>query len=402
MSLKFAILWLCVLIPKAWAADLRVATFNVGANFITTSGGAFVPNFSLGDPGTVDHEKVKDILARIDADVVALEEIHSVDIAGDLDDVDALAASLGYSYSYISPATNAFDSTLRVIFLSRFPFLTNTSINSPAGAKEITRLFPAVKVDVPGTDKDPLLIAAHLKSGTTAADRFRRAVEMRRLAGHLILENLSPNDNYIIMGDFNLSSINRTFETLPTGLPSTYVLGTDIAFPITYSTNPLDYFSSGNLIRLDPRQLDNSASTFESGSVLDLFLVSPAIAARPFATEIYNSTLDTSNTSGLPKSGMPLVPDTSALASDHYALFADFQLENRSPFAVTITQSAAGLVRLAFPTKVGSSYTVQTSLNLSVWNDLSTHPGTGAEIMTDFSTSSTDSQRFYRVRSTTP
>ncbi len=402
MWLKTAILCLCVLAPMTQAIEIRVATFNIGAHFITTSGGAFVPDFSLGDPGTVDHDKVRDILNRIDADVVALEEIHSADIAGNPDDVDALAASLGYSYSYISPSTNTFDTSLRVIFLSRFPFLTSTAINSPAGTKEITRQFPAVKVDVPGTDKDPLLIAAHLKSGTAAADRFRRAVEMRRLADHLATENLSASDNYIIMGDFNLSSTNRIFSTLPTGLPSTYLLGSDIIFPVTYSTNPLDYFNSGTMTRLDPRQLDNSASTFQSGSVLDLFLVSPAIAARPFRAEIYNSALDTSNSSGIPKSGAPLLGDTSMLASDHYALFADFQLENDLPFALRITQPISGFVRLTFPTKIGSTYTLQTSLDLASWNDLSTYAGTGAEIVTDLAISVSEPQRFYRARSATP
>ncbi|NJR42677.1 MAG: hypothetical protein HC767_08415 [Akkermansiaceae bacterium] len=361
MWLKILIFSLCFLSPMAWATGIRVASFNIGAHFITTSGGAFVPDFSLGDPGTVDHDKVRDILNRIDADVVTLQEIHSADIAGNPDDLDALAASLGYTYSYLAPSTNSFDTSLRVTFLSRFPILTSTAINSPAGAKEITRLFPAVKVDVPGTAKDPLLIATHLKSGTTAADRFRRAVEMRRLAEHLITQNLGIDDNYIIMGDFNLSSVNRTFTVLPTGLPSTYVLDSDVLLPVTYTTNPLDYFNTGSLILLDPRQLDNSTSTFQSGSVLDLLLVSPAIAARPFGAEIYNSALDTSNTAGLSKAGMPLPVDTSAQASDHYALFADFQLEDTPPFAVKISQPTPGFIRLTFPAQTGKTYTVQTS-----------------------------------------
>jgi hypothetical protein len=329
-------------------------------------------------------------------------KIHSVDIAGSPDDVDALAASLGYTYSYVSPATHTFDTNLRVIFLSRFPFLTSAAIQSPAGAKEITRLFPAVRVDIPGTTQDPLLISAHLKSGTTTSDRFRRAVEMRRLAGYLNTENLTENDNYVVMGDFNLSSNNAIFSSLLTSLPSTYALGADMILPISYFIDPLSYFINPRIARLDPRQLNNSASTFQSGSVLDLFLVSPAIAARSFSTEIYNSTLDISNDIGLPKAGIPLTADTSAMASDHYALFADFELDDTPTFALTISQPTPGWLRLAFPTRANLTYTLQTSANLSAWADLSDHSGTGSEIITNLSISPLESQKFYRVRSESP
>ena len=60
-------------------------------------------------------------------------------------------------------------------------------------------------------------------------------------------------------------------------------------------------------------------------------MVSPAIAGRPQATEIYNSALDTSNSDGLPKAGAPLDAGTSATASDHYAVFADLELDADFP-----------------------------------------------------------------------
>jgi exonuclease III len=324
------------------AERLRVATFNIGANLVIPPNGGFVYfDYGLGDPGTPDYDNVLAVLDRIDADVVALQEIHTADVAGDNDDVDMLAAALGYPYIFVSPSTNAFDTSLRVIFLSRHPFISTVAVGSPAGAKEITRLFPAVRVDVPGTSRDPLILSAHLKSGTTSEDRFRRAVEMRRLTDYLGTQGLTSDDNYIVMGDFNLSSTNKTFTTLPSGLPGTFDLGADILLPITYSTNPLSYFSSPAVTRLDPRQLNNSASTFQSGSVIDLFLVSPAIAGRPLGTEIYNSVLDTSNVAGLAKSGSPLAAGTSAAASDHYALFADFELDADFPnLALTLSASS--------------------------------------------------------------
>ncbi len=327
------------------AVEFRAATFNIGAHFTISSGGVYYPDYSLGAPGTPDHDSVRQILARIDADVVALQETHSADISAN--NLASLAASLGYPYVYIAPATNTFDNTLHVAFLSRFPFLSQLSIGSPAGAKEMTRLIPAVRVDVPGTTRDPVLIAAHLKSGGEASDLFQRTVEMRRLTGYLA--GLTADDNFLIMGDFNLSGNSRTFSTIPaTGLPGSFALGADIILPINYFTEPASYFSAPGIVRLDPRQLDNSAVTFpSSGSTIDLLLASPAIAARPLGTEIYNSSLDVSNSAGLPKSGAPLAAETSATASDHLALFGDYELDPALPYAFTaagqsVTEDFAG------------------------------------------------------------
>ncbi len=338
---------LFALTAYAHAVEIRLATYNIGAHFTTNSSGVYYPDYSLGVPGTPDFDSVRDILQRIDADVVALEEIHAVDISGN--SVNTLAANLGYPYIYIAPSANTFDNALHVAFLSRFPFLTQTAINSPSGAKEMNRLIPAVKVDVPGTTRDPVLLAAHLKSGSAAADLFQRTVEMRRLTGYLATSGFTPNDNFIIMGDFNLSASDRTFTSLPaSGLPASFVLGSDITLPINYSINPVTYFNNPAVTRIIPRQLDNSIVTFpSSGSTLDLFLVSPLVGARPLHTEIYNSTLDTSNTSGLAKAGSPLAVGTSTAASDHLALFGDFELDPALPYAfhtpgATISETFTG------------------------------------------------------------
>ena len=355
------ILWLVLLAPCSQAVGFRLATYNVGAHLVVPpGGGAAYFDYGIGDPGQPDHDKVRDVLARINADVVALQEIHSTDVAGAPDDLDALAASLGYGYSYVAPTTNAFDTSLRVIFLSRHPFLSTTAVGSPSGAKEITRLFPVVKVDVPGTTRDPIILGLHLKSGTSSEERFRRAVEMKRVAGYFAAQGITNDDNFIILGDFNPSSTNKTFTALPTGLPTTFVLGSDLAFPITYSTNPLTYFSSNVPTRLSALQLNNSPSTYDTttttGPTLDLFLVSSAIAGRPHATEVYNSTLDTSNSIGLPKNGSPPASNTSALASDHYAVFADLDLDQDYP-NLTASVSPGSLTE-------GSSTPVSVQVNL--------------------------------------
>lgn len=345
-----------LLVSSAQAVGIRVATFNIGAHLvIPADGGNVYFDFGIGPPGTPDHDQVRAVLQRINADVVALQEIHTADITSG--NLNTLASGLGYLYVYAAPTTNAFDTSLRVVFISKFPFLTTTAIGSPAGFREITRLIPAVKVDVPGTTQDPLLISAHLKSGTATADRFRRAVEMKRLSSYLTAQAVTASDNFIILGDFNPSSRNTTFSSQPSGLPNTFLLGPGISYPFSYTTNMLAYFSNPVPVKLDPRHLNNSPSTFgttnTSGSVLDSILVSPAIAGRPHCSEIYNSNLDLSNSVGLPKAGSPPAANTSSIASDHYAVFADLELDQNfsnltaSVSAATVAEgSAAGTVNL--------------------------------------------------------
>jgi endonuclease/exonuclease/phosphatase family metal-dependent hydrolase len=336
------------------AVEIRVASFNIGAHWNEE-----FFDYSLGDPGTPDHDTVKAILQRINADVVALQEIHSVDLKGNPNDLQALAASLGYPHLHEPPFSGVFDTSLKVVFLSRYPFISTANIGSAPGANEIARLLPVVKVDVPNTTNDPVIISAHLKAGTATEDRFRRAIEMKRLTGYLTTAGLGADDNFIILGDFNPSSSNTTvslatyngfFTKVNRVIPKDYIVGSDVLFPVTYSTNMLSYFTTPSAVKLDPRQLNGSRSTFNTsapgGPTLDLILVSPAIAGRPLAAEIYNSDLDTSNSTGLPKAGTPLAAGTSATASDHYAVFADLELDADFP-NLQITLTAQSVVESA-------------------------------------------------------
>jgi hypothetical protein len=108
---------------------------------------------------------------------------------------------------------------------------------------------------------------------------------------------------------------------------------------VSYTTNMTSYFGSPVPARLDPRQPDGSAATYVFGQTLDLLMVSPALAGRPHATEIYNSALDFSNTGGLPKAGDPPAAATSAAASDHFAVFGDFELD-QDAFNLSLAASA--------------------------------------------------------------
>ncbi len=353
MPLRAAIAILLLLQATVLAVEIRVASFNVGAHW-----GTNYFDYSLGDPGTPDHETVRAILQRIDADVVALQEILSADLSGSPNDLQILAASLGYPFLYVAPTTNALDPAFRTVFVSRFPFHSTFAINSPAGAKELARLHPAVRVDVAGTVNDPVIVSPHLKAETSLTDRFRRAVEMRRLSSYLASSGLTDDTNFIVLGDFNPSAINATFTEPPSDLPQGYVLGNDITFPVNYSVDPLPYFTNPSAVKAVAFQLDGSTSTyntvFPGGPELDLILVSPAITARPMFTEIYNSALDLTNHQGLPKSGSPLVADTSAIASDHYPVFADIRLDSPQAYVFsapgeTIREDFSGFIGVRDP-----------------------------------------------------
>lgn len=331
---RLLVLFFC-LSASLEAVGLRVVSYNVGAHLTNggNPGGPYYFDYGLGDSATIDHTAVRDVLARIDADVVALQEVHMADLSGNPDDLDALAASLGLPHVYVPVTTGDIDNSFVVVFLSRYPFLNVDDVRSPSGAKELTRNFPVVQVDVPGTNADPWLVSGHLKSGSGNDDRLRRAVEMERLSKYFEDKGITDDDPYILLGDFNPSGSPATYNSPPSGLPGSFVLGPDITYPITYSTDMRSYFTSVSPALLDPRQLDGSDATFQSGSTLDLLMVSPRITAHAFAVEVYNSALDSSNSTGLPKTGSPLAASVSLDASDHYAVFADLELVETPPYA---------------------------------------------------------------------
>jgi len=314
--LLFLIFW-SIALPLC-AVKIRVATFNV----LNGIGGA-------GEPG---RDELEDILARIDADIVSLQEVFSSDFNGGATNLNSLGNNLGYPHLFVP--TGALDTQSRVVFLSKFPFVPNslTSIDSPPGANDVTRTAPAAIVDVPGTNNNPIIIAAHLKCCFDMDDPFRRAVEMIRIRRHLENLGLDGDDNIFIMGDLNLLGSDQTFTSEPAGLPFSYELGDDITFPVTYFSNPTHYFTGQALTNPGYRHQNGiSTATFMgSSTILDHLLVSNAIAARMPKTEIYNSELDHAFP-GLPKSGTPLPFNTSDGASDHYPVFGDFELDGDIP-----------------------------------------------------------------------
>lgn len=321
MQFSQGIVGALLLAGTASGISLRVVTFNL--------------ELGLGEAGTVGHEAAKAILARIDGDVVALQEVYTGDFnSGNPSNLDSFASDLGYPY--LSIGERALDSQSRVVLISKFPFVTGStgSILSPPGANDMTRGAAVAKVDVPGTDNDPVLVTAHLKCCFDLDDPFRRAVEMIRIRKYLDASGLDGSDNIFVLGDFNLLGNNQSFSSQPAGLPASYVLGNDITFDVRYYADPVDYFEG--LVNPGYRHQNGTGiNTYVGGSVLDHLLISSSIAARNPMTEIFNSKLD-ANFPGLAKAGNALLANTSANASDHYALFGDFELDGGGMLTVTL------------------------------------------------------------------
>lgn len=336
----------CFAAVTVHASSLRVVTLNV--------------ELGLGAEGSPGFEAAADILERIDADVVALQELDTPDFVGDPDSLEDLASLLNYPHIHVAERANVLDFGMRVAFLSRFPISSATNITSPSGARDMTRQIPAIVVDVPGTSADPTILTLHLKCCLDSDDPFRRAVELKRAADYLQSASLTAADNLIILGDFNLIGNDLTYASLPSTLPASFDLGDDVSFPVDYFMAPASYFQPWSMTALEARQL-NGATNTQSSSRLDYILASEALTSRPHASEIYNSALDTSNNKGLTKSGTPLSSGTSAAASDHLAVFADFQISSPTPLSVSRSgtsfaeDSPVGLARLTVSSPVALS-----------------------------------------------
>ena len=340
------------------ASPLRVATLNV--------------EFGLGEPGTTSFEATADVLERIDADVVALQEMTRADFDGTPSSFRILAADLGYPYVHAATTQRVLDSGLRTAFMTRYPLISTFNIASPPGALDMVRQIPAIVVDIPGTVADPTILTLHLKCCLDIDDPFRRAVELKRSADFLSQRGLTAEDNVIILGDFNLIGGDFVYNEIPPGLPRSFILGEDIAFPVNYYTNPADYFQQWSIDSVGSTQLNGSANT-QGSSQLDFILATHALRNRPFAGEIYNSALDVDNQTGLPKAGPPLSERTSSNASDHLAVFADFNLTSRDSLVLRISTpevaesdpSGSAFLTIELPSPPDSGETIEVLLTSS-------------------------------------
>jgi endonuclease/exonuclease/phosphatase family metal-dependent hydrolase len=326
------------------AKTVRVATFNI--------------ENGPDAPGTTDYNATKAIVQRVNADVVAFQEVDR----NKASNWQQMATELGYTNVHLG-TTNSAGGLLG--YFSRWPLVT-TNLSSVAPANEFTRRPMRAVVQVPGAAKPLVLWNMHHKADdftptNTPANQFRRAIEAHRIVQDInaYRSNNPTHTELVMMGDLNENIFGTNAETLgqintahqsvqfsqseyntlrsnTVVFADSYQLGADITFPVPYQTFPDTRYGAAGLQRLNLRQQNGEWTGTRGGRyvALDYILVSAPLTTGA-AGEIYNSIHEPA---GLPKAGTPLATNTSDLASDHFAVFADIQMQDATN-SLTITPS---------------------------------------------------------------
>jgi endonuclease/exonuclease/phosphatase family metal-dependent hydrolase len=375
---------LCLSLP-ATARTVRVASYNV--------------LFGVGSVNGPEYNAVADVLTRIDADVIAFQELTS----GDRANWEALADDLGYSHTAFGEV-GPFSGGLRVGYYSRFSILSASGIDSPQNCggttvKELTRMPLSIAVDVPGSQNPLVLWAMHHKASSGSDDRFRRAIEARRITDDIAayLATNPTHSEYIVLGDMNDDvgdSQTAQYSSLPSGLPGSYQLGCDITFPVPYATFPEDHYEAAGtgmeMLSAFHEDTATDGTYISSGRRLDYIFVSTELWTSPLGlptAEIYNSAQD-DGVGGLAKAGLPLPSGTSSTASDHYAIFADFEMSDAVPVSTSLSIVSVDDqgAHLTFDSAVNQVYTIQFANSINgpgAWSnatDFVAVSGTGSDI----------------------
>jgi PKD repeat protein len=291
------------------STPLRVATWNVE---------------TLGAPGDSEYEAALDVALRLGADVLCFNEIGS---ATDASYLATFAEDAGYS-SYAVASGGPFGSD-RSACLSDYSLIAEewsaADLSGDASANDITRNFLAITIDLPTEQDDVVILSTHYKSGSSNEDELRRAIEVRRTQQLMAFYANMPT---VFMGDLNADQGDgpgypAIFTSLPSTLPSSWVLGSDLQPEIAAGllNDPFSVLSASGVV-LGATQVDGSPTTRpSSGRRLDYIVVSADLAADAVA-EVYNSALD--GTLGLLSwTGQPLDASLSLDASDHLPVVVD-------------------------------------------------------------------------------
>ena len=303
------------------AVKVRVATYNV--------------EHGVGRPGTEKYEALKSSLARVNADVVAFQELERKTA----NEWNRMAEELGYPHRAWGEL-GTFSGNMVVGFWSRFPIKETHHVPAPKDSQEFSRIPLRILVDIPGAAKPLAMWNMHHKAMFQWRDDFRRAVEAFRIVRDInqyCADKSYPVD-FVMFGDMNddLEREEQSSQFLkpPSRLPSTYRIGTDLEFPVRYRVFPTDHYSpAGGGMHLVPafRQGSNNRIThLHTQYQLDYIFVSESVWSHPAGRpegEIYHSEWDRAE-GGLQKAGSPLDPATSLRASDHYPVFVDLHVRD--------------------------------------------------------------------------
>lgn len=342
-----------VIVSNAGAqTTIRIASYNIQA---------------LGTQGSTQWSRGISVLSRVGADVVGIQEVTQNSEVGLF---PVFSAAAGYPYRALGNTSGTLSGALRNGVLSMHPVVyfkshSSADLSGDSQSNDITRDIFEAHIQVPGLSEVLGVFVIHLKASSGGTNRFRRTVELIRLAQAVNnFRSQNPNAPYAILGDFNEDvgdgPFSNSWTTEPSGLPQTYSLGNDISYPLSYAPFT-QIMAQTSALMADATQEDTTNDYITrdaSGRRLDYVLYSGDLTNN--GDEVYNSVRDDGIDNfpignWLPKIGSPLPSSYSLEAADHFVVFGDF---------------SAGTLAAAYPGS-GEDFIFGTGINQSP----STGPG---------------------------
>jgi len=312
------------------ANEVRVATWNIER---------------VGVPGSDEFEAAVDVLARLDADVVVLNEIAGITEAAYADD---LAAAAGFTEAFGADLT-PLSGYQRNAILSRLPVVATDSYDSvdlsgDPEAHDMSRII--LRMTVMSASGDELtVLAGHWKSGVNNRNELRRIITSIRTS-QAILDLDAERDSIVIMGDMNaeqdLVEVPASFSELPSGMPASWVLGSDLQETLAagLDNDPFAPLEEAGLRTLDLVQRDGDDATREgSGKRLDYIWTSLGVHDQPWAGMVFDCA-EEDLVSPIELAGEAVSADACTIASDHLPVVADVVIGEE--YALDIDSLQAG------------------------------------------------------------
>ena len=176
---------------------LRVVSYNVHS--------------CVGLDGRLSPARIARVLARCDADVVALQELDVMrSRTGHIDQVETLARLLGLESFHFFPALRAADERYGDALLSRLPMTLVRAAALPQGEHLLHREpRGALWGTVEWQGRAVQIVNTHL--GLSAGER---ALQTEALLGRDWLGNIVCNEPVVLCGDFNMRPGSSTFRRI--------------------------------------------------------------------------------------------------------------------------------------------------------------------------------------------
>jgi exonuclease III len=280
----------------------------------------------LGAPGSLEYEAVQDVLARLDADVVVLEEVDALEEAA----FSQLAADLGYPEAAIAsdhPFGSIGNAAMTRLPVVSFRYPSASTLSGDPLARDLTRLVPVLELEVPGSTLHLGVVGTHLKSGFEDADYVRRAVDAVRTAQ--AADRVADVGATLVLGDFNEDLADAPAAVAPLvgpvlGLPEDWTLGADLAEDFEGAGLRYDPFAplvDRGFSAVDAeRRRGGTATRPSSGRRIDYAWFSGGEGVRVTGAEVYSSADEAWE--GLADGPVPPY-DASMFAADHLPLLVE-------------------------------------------------------------------------------